>query len=110
MIRLFTTRKRFNKIYDVIKFKASNPQSKLYGHFKVSEHKDVDEENDINLITYDFLTYRIIVDQNKKTKSFYSSGMEQCTLHRFLISFQNDASVVDMIFNDVDKHIFYYTE
>lgn len=104
MFKIFTVRKRLKKIYEVVKFKSANKQSKLYGVFKVNEYDDGE------FITYEFLTYKIIEEKKTKNLSFYSSNMEQMTISKFWISLKNDLNLIESILDKVDKNIFYYSE
>lgn len=110
MIKRLSIRRRLNKIFDVVSFKGSNPQSKLYGHFKVKTYETTDEETGHILISHEFLTYKVVLNKENGNKTFYSSGMKQIMITTFTMELENDLDFIETIFDKVDKNIFYYTE
>lgn len=110
MFKRLIIRKRLNKIFRVVSFKSANPQSKLYGFFKVREHENIDEEEDTHTISYEFLTYKIILNKKTGAKTFFSNGAEQIMITKFTMELKNDLDVIEVIFDKLDKNIFYYTE
>lgn len=96
MFKRLKIKKRLRKTYERIKFKADNPSSRLYGHFKVKRIENNQEE------IYNFANYKIIKKLNKKEIQFYENNVLQMVSFRFSTKFYNNIESLESTFNKTD--------
>lgn len=104
MFAKFFLSRRLHKIFKVIEFKGSNPRSKIYGTFKVK----VSEEDDF--IVYQFFDCKITKHKFSGELCLYQKGLKQISASFYWIRLYNDSNVLDILFDKIDKNIFYYVE
>lgn len=96
MLKRFKMKKKLIKTFERVKFKAENPTSKVYGHFKVTKIEDDNYE------TYKIANFKILNSKHKRELKFYENNVLQMEVFRFTSKYYNDIQSIEIAFKKTD--------